>query len=56
MPKFTDLTNWNSLSAEEKARLKEVVGIKSYKNYDGKQSYSPKEMKKSEAYQKSIEK
>jgi hypothetical protein len=56
MPKFTDLPNWDKLSAEEKARLKEVVAIKSYKNFDGKNSYSPKEMKKSAVYQESIEK
>jgi hypothetical protein len=56
MPKLTDLPKWDSLSAEEKEAVKKAYDIKFYMNYDGRQSYSPKEMKKSEAYQKTIEK
>lgn len=56
MAKFTDLIEWDSLNQQEKNSLKAMMDIKDYKNYDGRQSYSPKEMKKSALYQKSIEK
>lgn len=53
MPRFTDLPKWRSLSKDEREMVKSVVHIKSYKNYDGKGSVSPRELEKGHAYQES---
>lgn len=51
---FTDFPKWKALSSEEKKAVKEIVAIKSYKNYDGKGSVSKRELEKGDAYQKEI--
>lgn len=55
MGNFTDLPKWRYLSKDEKAAVKSVVEIKSYENYDGRQSVSLKELAKGEQYQLAVE-